>query len=374
MKILQVLTDTNRRGAQVFAMDLGKELADRGHSILTVALRQGLDSSRLEIDTLGRTRYGFATLRALRRLMKAADVTIGHGSDTAFACATGKLGSRSPYVYRQISNIRYWSSTPLRRLRSMITMRLPNQIVALSTSDRDDLTHVLRISEKRITLISNAVNERKFEPASIADKARLRSHFQIPDGFRVALFMGALVEEKGCSTAISAVKRLGGTILLIAGSGAFRDSLVAEAAGDESVRFLATVDEPRDALALADVLLLPSWTESQPAVLIEAGLMGVPSIATNVGSIPEIVVDGVTGLLVPVRGVEEMVEALRRIFSDDALAQRMGAAARRHCLESFSIGSSATRWEELLISVSRPADPLGRYGQWGSGTAEITAR
>lgn len=355
VKVLQVVTDTNRRGAQLFAMDLGYELESRGHSVLTVALKQGSHSSPLDVQVLGPNRYSFSTLRALRRLMRTADVTIGHGSDTALACAVGKFGTDSPYVYRQISSARYWCNTASRRLRSKITMRFPDFVVALSTSDRVELGQVLGIVPERVAVIPNAVNERKFEPASPAEKQALRSRFQIPDGFRVAVFLGALVEEKGCSTAIGAVMRTERSILLVAGSGVYQDSLVAEAAGSDRVRFVGTVERTREILAVADVLLLPSWTESQPAVLMESGMMGVPSIATNVGAIPEIVLDGATGMVVPARSVDETAEALQRLFSDDALRRNMGMAARAHCQANFSIAKSADRWVTLLASLCRAA-------------------
>jgi glycosyltransferase involved in cell wall biosynthesis len=93
------------------------------------------------------------------------------------------------------------------------------------------------------------------------------------------------------------------------------------------------------------VVVLSSHTEGIPAVLIEAGLSGLPVVATDVGSVREIVVPGETGLLVPPGDDGALAAALQRALGD---GHGMGTAARARCLARFDMASVAARWDRLL--------------------------
>src|SRR4051812_4285557 len=103
LPVLQVITDTDRRGGQVFAQDLGEALRARGHDVRTVALVPGAGTWTLAVPTLGRQARGLSTLRALRKEMPRSGVVIAHGSSTLAACALAGLGTGVPFIYRQIS-------------------------------------------------------------------------------------------------------------------------------------------------------------------------------------------------------------------------------------------------------------------------------
>ena len=122
MRILQVITDTDRRGAQVFATDLATAMQVRGHEVTTVALAPGKQGSPLDVPHLGTRQRGLSTLRLLRRRMDDADVTIAHGSSTLVACAVAGF-PRRPFVYRQISDSRFWANTLARRIRTAVALR-----------------------------------------------------------------------------------------------------------------------------------------------------------------------------------------------------------------------------------------------------------
>src|SRR4051812_19831576 len=118
MNVLQVVTDPNRRGAQVFAYDLGLALSARRHRVATVALGGGtVAGAGLDVEVLGNGVRDLATLRALRARMSEMDITIAHGSSTGPACAIAGGGRRRAFVYRQVSDSRFWAPTRSRRLR-----------------------------------------------------------------------------------------------------------------------------------------------------------------------------------------------------------------------------------------------------------------
>src|SRR5262245_48638848 len=101
VRILNVVTDPDRRGAQVFAHDLATELVTRGYAVDGVALGPGANAgASLDAEVLGRGVRDPGTLRRLRERMRAADVTIAHGASTGPACALAGGGSARPFVYR----------------------------------------------------------------------------------------------------------------------------------------------------------------------------------------------------------------------------------------------------------------------------------
>ena len=171
MRILQVITDTDRRGAQVFATDLGTALSKMGHEIETVALAPGATSPPLEVEVLGPTQRTATSLRTLRRKMKAVDVTIAHGSSTGLACALAGLGHGRPFVYRQISDTRFWANSLSRRLRVATYLRQARRIVALSDGAKADLVAHLRLPAKSITVVPNGVPVREYRCPSDDERA-----------------------------------------------------------------------------------------------------------------------------------------------------------------------------------------------------------
>lgn len=354
LKILQVITDTDRRGAQVFAMDLGRQLAVMGHRVETVALAPGTKHPQLELRTLGMLPRRMSTLRALRVAMNQADVTIAHGSSTLIACAIAGIGLRRPWVYRQISDSRFWAPTLRRRARVAWAMRASARVVALSSGAAETLHGYLWLPLGHATVVPNGVPDSGFRPATAAETQAARRSLGLRDDAVVALYVGALVPEKGVDLAIGAVAGAEGTHLLVVGDGPQRAELeeLADRVAPERVTFIGGLDDVVPAYAAADIVMLTSrGGDSMPAVLIEAGLCGLSSITCPVGEITEVVVDGVTGIVVPIGDQPAATSALARLARDPGEAHRLGAAARKHCLQRFSIEVVADQWLDVLRAV-----------------------
>jgi glycosyltransferase involved in cell wall biosynthesis len=115
------------------------------------------------------------------------------------------------------------------------------------------------------------------------------------------------------------------------------------------------LDDPVVAYRSADLLIFPSRSESMPAVLIEAGLCGLASVSTDVGSIREVIDHGTTGLVVARDDTEALASAVAALMRDPARRLAMGDAALARCSERFTIGRVAPMWTDLLSGL--PAGP-----------------
>lgn len=350
MRVLQVITDTDRRGAQVFATDLAAAMVTLGHDVDTVALIPGEQRPALDVETLGRRQRGPATLRALRRRMASVDVTIAHGSATGLACALAGFPNL-PFVYRQISDTRFWADSVVKRIRVGTYLRRARRVVALSEGAKADLVEHLKLPADRITVVPNGVPVGSFRPATADERARARVQLGVPDEAVVALYIGAMVPEKGADVAVDAMDGLEGVHLAMVGGGPDVDTLEfrAEQSAPGRVAFLGVLTDAAPAYAAADAVLLPSkGGDSMPATLIEAGFCGLPSITTDIGSITDIVVDGETGLIVEPGDAGALRDAIRRLADDPVLAGELGRSARERCLARFEIDVVAAGWLEVL--------------------------
>jgi len=140
-------------------------------------------------------------------------------------------------------------------------------------------------------------------------------------------FAGRLTPAKALDVAVSAVDQVDDVTLLVAGDGELRGGL--ERKAGPRVRFLGPLGRERvlELLAAADAALLSSSWENFPHVLVEALAAGTPVIATRVGGVPEIVEDGVNGLLVEPNDAAALATAIRRFFGEEELRRRLQANA-----------------------------------------------
>lgn len=355
-KILQVVTDRDRRGSQVYAMDLSGGLRDLGCEVTTVALAPGEHGDGIDIEVFGPTRRSPSTLRAIRRRAKDFDVVIAHGSATLFACAVALVGSRTPFVYRQISDPLFWAASWPRRLRVAGFLRRTEHVVCLSEGVSKVFGGHYWLRPDSMTVIPNAVPGERFTPGDPAERGALRAEHGVPEGSLVAFYIGALAEEKAVDLAIRSLAGRDDVTLIVAGDGPERaslEALAAEVLGDR-VRFLGPVDDPVPLYRAADVLLMPTrGGDSMPAVLIEAGLCGLPAVTCPIGAIADVVVDSQTGYVVPVDDLDAVRTAVARILDDDALRSRLGAQAEAHCRARFTIDATAPAWVEVCERIVR---------------------
>lgn len=346
-RALQLVTSANRRGAEVFAVDLAHGLAQLDVPVDTVALGPGSGVAPLNIEVLGRRSRSLRTTAHLRRRVRDAAVVVAHGSATLPSAALGLWGTGVPFVYRSIGDIARWASNPVRSGRVRLFLRQADVVVALWEQAANDIVDRFGVPRERVQIIPNGVAAERFAPADPTRRRQHRAALGLPQGLPLAAYVGSLTPEKDVATSIEAVANLPNMHLAVVGNGPERQRLqaLARVRAPGRVRFLGAVDDISSVLASADVLVLTSLTEGQPAVLIEGGMAGLPSVATDVGGVGSVVVDGVTGYLVPPRTPRAVAEGLEAVMER---TEEMGSAARQHSLEAFSLDRVARRWRDVV--------------------------
>ncbi len=254
-----------------------------------------------------------------------------------------------------------WVQGSLPWLRWLVrwALKTSDQVVAISSYTAREIA-LLR--DVPVRVIPYTVGLPDSAPPSPSPSASQRGGSK---GFRV-LFVGRLVERKGVAELIEALRRLPpalGARLDVIGDGPERarlEALVRESGlGDRVVlRGRVPAAELRAAYGAADVLALPSVldsrsdTEGLGVVLLEAMSYGVPVIGSRIGGIPDIVIDGETGLLVPPGDPAALATALQRLAQDEDLRARLGAAGRAHIRGPFAWDSVVAAWESCYAAAT----------------------
>lgn len=187
---------------------------------------------------------------------------------------------------------------------------------------------------------------------STEDRAALRRELDIPEGHTVLLFVGRFTPDKGIAELLAAfaalIKRGFETNLVLLGpheadSETFLGILSGRAR--EAVRLPGFSAEPERFMAIADLLVLPSYREGFGTVVLEAAAMGVPAVGSDIYGLSDAIEHEKTGLLVPVREVDPLTSALERLLLDKPLRLAMGNAALQRARDEFS----ATVMSDLVI-------------------------
>jgi glycosyltransferase involved in cell wall biosynthesis len=274
----------------------------------------------------------------------------------------GRL-SRVPVVIAHEHSWSY-SGQPLRRfLDREVIARGADVIVAVSREDARRMVEVEGIEPSSIRFIPNGI------PTPERKGHDLRSELGLAEGTPVVATVGQLRPEKALEVLVEAAEGLAPRFpelrVLIVGHGPVEDDLkqhVVEAGLEETVLFLGRRNDVPDVLAGIDVAVCCSDHEGSPLSVMEYMAAGKPVVATRVGGVPDLIEDGVHGLLVPPRRSDELADAIASLLSDRERAQKMGDQARARQQEEFTLAAFVRRVEDLyeeLFAQTRRAKGEG---------------
>lgn len=363
-----------RTGAPLRVLEVSARMNVGGPALQIVALARGLDGSRFEhrlaVGTVGVDEGDYLTLRApdvpvtriegFGRAVRGRDDALALGrlvremrtfrphivhTHTAKAGALGRVAAQLAGVPVTVHTFHghllsgYFSPLLTRAVigveRAMA--RRTTGLVSVGARVRDELLAAGIGRPDQYVVVPPGVD---LAPPPSREKAR--AELGLPPDAPTVSFVGRVTGVKAPLRFLDVARRVLGqqpaAVFVVAGEGDLLPTMRAAAAdlGDRC-RFLGWRADVETIHAASDIALLTSDNEGMPVSLIEAALAGRPAVATDVGSVAEVVRHGVTGYVTP-KGPAALALSTLRLLNDEDLRRRMGRAAQEHASRSFSAG------------------------------------
>ena len=361
-------------GSGVVATELGKALAERGHQIHFIAysmpfrlghFARNIFFHEVNVNTYPLFEYppySLALTSVMTDVAKHENLdllhvhyAIPHATSAVLAREIlAKRGKRIPVV------------TTLHGTDITLVGQDPSfaPVVTYSINESDGVTAVsdyLRREtfehfdvQREIEVIPNFIDADRFRRLDKAHFRRLLS----PDDEKVLVHVSNFRPVKRATEVVEVFARLREAgfraKLLLVGDGPDRtnaERLARQLGVYDDVRFLGKQEPVEEILSIADVFLMPSGSETFGLAALEAMACGVPVVASNIGGIPELVIDGETGFLCPLGDLDAYTEATRRLLEDDALHARFAKASRTRAADEFDLDRVIPHYEAYYERV-----------------------
>lgn len=250
-------------------------------------------------------------------------------------------------------------------LAERLANRMTDLIVANSGAVREDVIRQEKVEPSKARVVYNGIDPSLYE---VPADPTLRASLGISEKVKIVGVVANLIHYKGHRFLLQACPEVKRKIpearILLIGDGPLRgelEALAKELHVKEEVLFLGSRQEIPELLALMDLAVLPSLEEGFPNAVLEAMAAGKPVVATKVGGIPEAVVHGETGLLVPPKDPEALAQAITSLLSDPELARKMGHAGRERVNKAFGLDRMIREMEGLYEElIARKLQGKGR--------------
>lgn len=228
----------------------------------------------------------------------------------------------------------------LRRLRRRVQAAFIDRFLPVSSFVGDMVMREVGAPRGKVRTLFNGIDLGRARRAAAEGRAAIRARLGLPADARIALFVGSLCHDKGVPDLLAVQNDILAAdprnMIVWAGDGELRDAVRATAGA--RVLVLGRRNDVPDLAAAANLLVAPSrWYEAFSLALAEAAAAGTPAVASRIGGIPEVVLDGETGLLVPPGDRDALRATVIRLLADADLAARLGEAARVRAAAAFDL-------------------------------------
>lgn len=360
LNIAHVLQWFELGGGETLAGELAARQVARGHRVCVVALAAGgpLQGAFQErgVEALvinKRPGLDFTLPPRLLKFFRARQAALVHTHDPqslVYASVAGRLAGASVVHTKHGETIERARRHFLRRMAA----HWVNAFVAVSESTAQTAMRRSEVGPEKIRVITNGVDVERFSSNARA-RAEVRDELGIDAGAWVVGAVGRLVPEKHHALLFRAMAPLldgGQTHLVIAGDGTCRPDLCAivDAWPPSRRTHVHLLGERRDVarlLAGFDVFALSSRSEGLPLAVLEAMASGLPVVATAVGGLSSLVINEVTGILVPPDDPDQLRKGLLAMSNRRDRARAMGAAARETITRRYSLDQMADRYMDV---------------------------
>jgi glycosyltransferase involved in cell wall biosynthesis len=357
MKILHIISSGGMYGAEAVILNLSRTLNENSHSsILGVfsnfsnpnlqlhesALKEEIESNLIPCDgQIDRT-----VTTSIRELVErtGADIVHAHGYKADVYAYIALRRTRTPFVSTCHNWIKDNLLVSLYGVVDRFVLRSYSGVIAVSDEVKSRLLEA-GVSKEKIHLIQNGIDLRPFVAA--APSLRMGG---AEDALTIG-WIGRLSHEKGPDIFLRAACRVlsicPSARFIVVGDGpdiASLGTLMDELKMGNSVSFVGRREDMPSVYASLDIMVSSSRQEGLPMAILEGMASGLPLVATAVGDVSTVVLNGQTGILVPSENVEELAAAMVDLLQSKSLRERFSIAAKKLIEEKFSAEQMATNY------------------------------
>lgn len=374
-KVLFVITKSNFGGAQKYVFDLATGLPADQFDVAVIlggsgTLTHKLQEKGIRIISIFSLKRDVNLLSDIFSFFKMVSIFVKERPDvvhlnSAKAGGIGALAARFADVPRIIFTAHGWAFNEERSLVertaikffSWFTILLSHTTIAVSEAIKNDAVKWPFISNK-VVVVKNGIKQTTFYTRKEA-LAHLFAYGKthVPENAFVIGSISELHKNKGLEYAIEAFSKLAekdsSLYYFILGGGEEEENLsalIGRLRLEERILLLGYIEDASRFLSAFDIFLLPSVKEGLPYVLLEAGLARIPTIATNVGGVSEIIEDKETGILIKPTYPDSICNAVRDLFNSPPLRSTLGSNLKEKVVRDFSFDQFITDTTKIYLN------------------------
>ena len=369
MRIVYTVLDGRMSGGQVICGHLMAAAVSAGHQVCLITPNLGefteqVKSRSIEVIQMPMERtFFFHRSVAFAKFLRDWDADLVHCHSAVAGTILARIGAylagvpliSHVHIENKFSDVRWIQK--LQIILDNITAIVVDKIITISNATKSSLIDQ-GISSNKITVIHNGISLTE-QLDDMPEVDQLRSTLGLKNNSHVVGTVARLCPVKGQREFILAARNIcnlyPNTEFLVIGEdyefeGKYRsnlENLVKELDLEEFVHFLGFRSDVRRLIHSFEIFVLPSWIEGLPVTILEAMAARKPVVATSVGGVPELVLDGETGILVPPRDVPGLSKAIESLLDEPDIAHQMGNKGYEYVHQEFSHEKMWTQVQQL---------------------------
>jgi sugar transferase (PEP-CTERM/EpsH1 system associated) len=357
--VLHIVNSLEAGGLERFVLDIIKATSNEYKYVIVCLDRHGeLDTTGCTAEILSLDLQPGLHLNVMSRIKTIAEqrnvvlINTHNWKSQFYGMLTGKL-CKIPVVHTKHGR---YDEDLRSKIRNNLAYRLCDKVVAVSKDAALQCVQVEKVPETKLVTILNGIDTAAFSPEKQPEKSK--TALGINSAIPVIGIVARLAQVKDHATLFAAcqiIHKSGINFrLLVVGDGPLKQNLVdlAESLGiSEIVVFAGFQQNIPDLMRAMDIFVLSSISEGISLTLIEAMACELPVVATAVGGNPEVVVEGLSGFLVPAKNHAAMAEQILQLLNNPELRQKFGKFGRQYAIDHFSISRAGKQYSLVYQTV-----------------------
>ncbi|MEE8574292.1 MAG: glycosyltransferase [Thermodesulfobacteriota bacterium] len=328
----------------------------------------GEEIAALGFDLVGlgrmkKKRWDWQIVKAIEAIINERGIDLVH-TQLYHANMYGRLAAfraRKPVIITE-HNV-YATYKYKRRLINRFLGKRTDRVIAVSKPVSDYIIERDGLDPSLVEVIYNGIDVERFTESGDSERAEVRKELGLAADTPVVGMIARLSKQKGHTYMLKALKEVKKTVpalkAIVAGDGPLKDEITTEANSLGLARDVIFLGARRDVprlLKAMDIYLMPSLWEGHPIALLEAMASGLPVVAARVGGVPNVITDGVDGILIDPEDTAALISSMTELLIDSERAASIGAEAAKCIAAKFSAGAMVSKMERLYTEVTAAHD------------------